>query len=90
MDFAVPFDRNVATKENDKITKYKDIAAEVCGMHSAKVEVVPIVVGALGVVSKDLVGWLKKLDVDNVVSALQTSAIIGTSAILRKILSTDT
>ena len=58
-------------------------------MNSVKVEVVPIVVGALGVVSKNLLGWLKRIGVGDVVGALQTSAIIGTSAILRKVLATD-
>ena len=90
IDFAVPFDRNVLAKEEEKVTKYKDLAAEVCRMNSVKVEVVPIVVGALGVVTKHLIGWLKKIGVGDVVGALQTSAIIGTSAILRKVLATDT
>ena len=89
VDFAVPFDRNVVLKEEEKVAKYRDLAAEVCRMHSVKVEVVPIVVGALGMVSKNLIGWLKKIGVDDVVGALQTSAIIGTSAILRKVLTTD-
>ena len=85
----MPFDCNVATKE-EKVAKYKDLAAEVSRMNSVKVEVVPIIVGALGVVSKDLVGWLKRLGLDDVVGCLQTSAVIGTSAILRKVLATAT
>jgi len=80
VDFSVPFDRNVVAKEEEKIAKYKDLAAEVCRMNSVKVEVVPIVVGALGVVTKDLVGWLKRIGLDDVIGCLQTSAIIGTSA----------
>ena len=89
VDFAVPFDRNVVSKEEEKVAKYKDLAAEVSRMHTVKVEVVPIVVGTLGMVSKNLLGWLKRIGVDDVVGALQTSAIIGTSAILRKVLATD-
>ena len=86
VDFSVPLDTNVAKKEEEKISKYKDLAAEVSRMHTVKVEVVPIVVGALGVVSKDLLGWLKKLGVGDVVGGLQTAAVIGTGAILRKVL----
>ena len=56
-------------------------------MNAAKVEVVPIVVGALGIVSKDLLSWLKMLGVGDVVGDLQTAAVIGTAAILRKVLS---
>ena len=77
------------SKEEEKVAKYKDLAAEVSRMHTVKVEVVPIVVGTLGMVSKNLLGWLKRIGVDDVVGALQTSAIIGTSAILRKVLATE-
>ena len=47
---------------------------------------VPIVVGALGVVSKRLDRWLNRLGIGDVVGGLQTSAIIGTAAIVRKVL----
>ena len=64
VDFAVPFDSNVVKTEEKKIGKYRDLAAEVARMNAAKVEVVPIVVGALGIVSKDLLSWLKMLGVE--------------------------
>lgn len=87
VDFSVPCDANVAKKEKEKISKYKDLATEVGRMNTVKVEVVPIVVGALGVVTKDLVRWLKRLGVDeSVVGELQTAAVIGTAAILKKVL----
>ena len=86
IDFAVPFDANVVEKEKDKVLRYTDLAAEVARMNAVKVVVVPIVVGALGVVSKDLLGWLKVLGVGDVVGGLQTAAVIGTAAILRKVL----
>ena len=88
VDFSVPYDPNAARKEKEKVEKYKDLAAEVARMHKVSVEVVPIVVGALGVVTKDLTRWLKKIGVGDVVGGLQTSAIIGTAAILRKVLRT--
>ena len=87
VDFSVPYDLNVAKTEEEKISKYKDLAAEVARMNAVRVEVVPIVVGALGVVSKDLLSWLKVLRVGDVVGGLQTAAVIGTAAILRKVLS---
>ena len=89
VDFSVPYDRNVARVEQEKIAKYKDLAAELCRMHGVKTEVVPIVVGVFGMVSAGLVGWLRKVGVGDVVGGLQTSAVIGTAAILRKVLSTD-
>ena len=86
VDFAVPYDANVAEREKEKVDNYKDLAAEFGGMNGVKVEVVPLVVGALGVVSKDLVKWLKRLNVGDIVGEMQTAAVIGTVAILRKVL----
>ena len=77
VDFSVPFDANVASKEEEKVKRYERLAAEVSRMHKVGTEVVPIVVGALGVVSKRLAGWLKRLGIDVVVGGLQTSAIDG-------------
>ena len=88
MDFSVPYDANVAKKEKEKIDKYRDLAAELARMHNVNVEVVPIVVGPFGVVTKDLPRWLKLVGVGDIVGGLQTSAIIGTAAILRKVLRT--
>ena len=53
-------------------------------MRRVKVETVPVVVGALGVVSRRLKSWLEKLGI------LQTAKIIGTAAVLRKVLCTST
>ena len=86
IDFSVPYDPNVVSKEKEKINKYKKLAAEVARMHKVSVEVVPIIVGSLGVVTKDLTRWLDRIGVGDVVGGLQTSALIGTAAILRKVL----
>ena len=86
VDFAVPYNANVAKKEKENVDNYKNLAAEFGRMNGVKVEIVPLVVGALGVVSKDLVKWLKRLDVGDIVGELQTAAVIGTVAILRKVL----
>ena len=50
--------------------------------------VVPVVFGALGVISKKLKGWLKKLNVKSSTELLQKSALPGTAKILRQILET--
>ena len=49
-------------------------------------EVVPVVVGALGVVTKRLDTWLEKLGVTIRTGLLQKSALLGTARILRKLL----
>ena len=76
-------------KEQEKIDKYKDLAAEVAHLHKVNEEVVPIVVGSLGVVTKDLIHGLSKVSVGDVVRGSQASALIGTTAILRKVLRTQ-
>ena len=86
VDFAVPWDKNVV-KEEEKILKYSPLALEVRRMHGVSTKIIPIVVGALGVVSKNLPGYLADLQVPDVLGGLQTSAIIGTAIILRKVLS---
>ena len=88
VDFSVPFDANVVRKEREKVERYGVLAKEVRCMYGVSTVVVPIVVGALGVVSKRLAGWLKELGIPDVIGGLQTTAIIGTTAILRKVLST--
>ena len=56
-------------------------------MHGGSTKIIPIVVGALGVVTKNLPGYLNELQVPDVLGGLQTSAVIGTTIILRKVLS---
>jgi hypothetical protein len=88
VDFSVPFDKNVVTKETEKTRKYERLATEVTREHTVTTIIIPIVVGAMGTVSRNLAGWLKRLGIDDVLGGLQMSAVIGTSAILRKVLST--
>ena len=49
-------------------------------------EVVPVVIGALGVVSNRLDAWLEKLGVTITMGLLQKTAFLGTARILRKLL----
>ena len=49
-------------------------------------EVVPVVVGALGAVSKRLDTWLDKLAITIKTGFLQKKALLGTARILRKVL----
>ena len=88
IDFSVPFDGNVAKKEDEKKTNYTELARSVAAEHNVRTEIIPIVVGALGVVTKDLEEYLKKLEIRDVIGGLQTAALIGTAAILKKVLST--
>ena len=48
--------------------------------------VVPVVIGALGSVTKDLECWIEKMDIVPEVGVLQKTALLGTARILRKVL----
>ena len=53
IDASVPDDKNIALKEAEKISKYKDLEIEINRMWNVKIKVVPVVVGALGTLRKD-------------------------------------
>ena len=53
-----------------------------------KVTVVPIVIGALGTVIKELVKGLEDLRIRGRVESIQTTALLRSARILRKVLET--
>ncbi len=56
-------------------------------MHQVSTKVIPLVVGCLGVVSSWIEGYLNDLGIPDVLGGMQTSAVIGTTLILQKVLS---
>ena len=50
IDMSIPSDRNIALKEIEKKSKYKNLELEIQRMWQMKTEVIPVVVGALGTV----------------------------------------
>ena len=64
MDIASPWDHRVYEKESEKVEKYQDLKREIRKLWGIRhVEVLLIVVGALGAVSKRLDTWLDKLGI---------------------------
>ena len=51
-----------------------------------KVEVVSVVIGALGSVTKEFDGWVEKLGITSNAGVIQETALLGTAGILRKVL----
>ena len=65
----------------------RDLKREIARMWNMRtVQVVPIVVGSLGSVTKSLDKWLGKLNIKISISLLQKTALLGTARILRKVL----
>ena len=58
---SIPSDRNIALKEIDKKSKYKDLELEIQRMWQMKTEVIPVVVGLLGTIKKGMVENLKRV-----------------------------
>ena len=82
---AVPADVRVGKKEREKVEKYQDLKREIGRLWRLKmVEVVPIVIGALGSVTKEFDGWIEKLRITNYVKVMQKTALLGTAMKLRK------
>ena len=83
IDIAIPGDKNIITKEQEKIDKYQDLQTELGKLWKLKTEVVHVVVGALATTSQNLNIYIKKIDVPIVTSCLQKTVILGTAFILR-------
>ena len=86
IDIAIPADKRIVEKEQEKIEKYQDLKREIKRLwHLRSVQVVPIVIGALGCVTTEFEKWIEKLNIDARVEVLQKSALLGTARILRKV-----
>ena len=53
-----------------------------------KVTIIPIVIGALGTITKGLLKGLEDLEVGRRVETIQTTALLRTARILRRVLET--
>jgi hypothetical protein len=51
IDVAIPGDRNVIQKESEKILKFKDLSIEIQRMWHVKTRLIPVIIGATGIIS---------------------------------------
>jgi hypothetical protein len=54
IDVAIPADRNVVQKEAEKKVKYNSLCIEMQRMWNLKCTVVPVIIGATGIVTRSL------------------------------------
>ncbi|KAL1446402.1 hypothetical protein WDU94_005646 [Cyamophila willieti] len=85
IDVAVPADSNIGKKEAEKKLKYRDLAIEIERMWNMKVTIIPVVIGALGVVPKTLRNNIQKIPGRITINKIQECALLGTTYILRKV-----
>ena len=67
IDFAVPLDHNIVLKEGEKLDNYAKLAQEVRKTYGVSTEIIPIVVGALGMIPTRLPEYVQKLGIPDVV-----------------------
>ena len=66
--------------------KISSVRHQRCGLYMQKVEVIPVVVGALGAVSKGLNKSLQNIGIRVRPGQVQKTALLGTARILRRVL----
>ena len=86
IDVAISGDRNVIKTKADTILKYKDLTIEIQSMWNAKTKVIPVIIGATGIISKSFRKYVSNIPENHEVNELQKTAILGTAHILRKVL----
>ena len=87
IDMTIPSDRNIALKETEKKSKYKDLELEIQRMWHMKTEAVPVVVGALGTIKKGMIENIKKVSERATVTETQKICMLRSAQILRMVLS---
>ena len=89
VDFAVPADHRIKLKECEKKDKYLDLARELKKkLWNMQVTIIPIVIGVFETVTKGLLKGLEDLEVGGRVETIQTTALLRTARILRRVLET--
>ena len=85
VDFAVPADHRIKLEECEKKDKYLDLARELKKLWNMKVTVISIVIGAFSTVTKGLLKGLDDLEVGERVETIQTTALLRTDKVLRRV-----
>jgi hypothetical protein len=71
IDVAIPSDKNVIQKEAEKKLKYKDLSIDIQRMWNMKCFVIPVIIGATGIVSKSLQKYLETIPGQHSIDSLQ-------------------
>ena len=69
-----------------KKLKYKSLCIEIQRMWNLKCTIVPVIIGATGIVTRSLKKNLESIPGKHSTDSLQKTAILGTSHIIRKVL----
>ncbi len=86
VDFAIPYDTRVNTKESEKIDKYQDPVRESKKIWNMKVVIIPVIIGTLGTTPKNICKRMDEIGIKIRTSELLKTTIIHTARTLRKVL----
>ena len=89
IDVSRSFDGRVIEREEEKREKYEDLRREVAKLWNVrKVVIIPIIIGALGTLSKNFKRYVEQLEMGQMTSLLQKTCVLGTAKITRRTLET--
>ena len=77
---------NNNNKEAEKKLKYKSLCIEIQRMWYLKCTIIPVIIGATGIVTRTLRKNLEAVPGKHSLDSLQKTAILGTSHVIRKVL----
>ena len=84
---AIPGDGRIEEKEMAKISKYLDLKIEIERLWEKQAFVVPVVIGSLGAIPRDLKKHLRMTGLESISpNQLQKTVLLGIAHILRKYL----
>jgi hypothetical protein len=71
IDVAIPSDMNVIQKESEKKLKHKNVCIEIQRMWNMKCFVIPVIIGATGIVTRGLQKYLETIAGKHSIDPLQ-------------------
>ena len=88
IDVVIPGDTRVCDKKREKIEKNSLLQDKIARLwQMKKVGVIPIVVGALGIITTKFEKYIESLGIEIRIEHVQTSALLGTAKVIRNVLS---
>ena len=79
IDVAISSDYNIQKKAIEKISKYVDLQIECQRLWNKKVEVITVIIGATGIVGKNIKKYVGRIPGCPNIYSLQRSSILGTA-----------
>jgi FlaA1/EpsC-like NDP-sugar epimerase len=86
VDAAISGDGNVIKKEAEKILERKDLTTDIQRMWNVKTNVIPVITGATGTISKSFRKYLSNIPGTHTIKEVQKTCILGPAHKLGEVL----